>query len=173
VCSKFSAVSHGSCHPAPVDIARSIEQSFEKSEGVAVGVKRSDRQRELERAMRAHPAGSALGAAGVDGRPHPDAPLGRPPLRLTGRGRRLVAVLGLAAGVGAATLVSSALDGSAASGLHLAGQSSVVVGSGDTLWSIASSVAAGHDVRAVVDRIQEVNGLRGSDLVPGQVLRLP
>jgi nucleoid-associated protein YgaU len=49
----------------------------------------------------------------------------------------------------------------------------VVVRSGDTLWSIASSVAGAHDVRQVVDRIQQVNGLRGSDLVPGQVLRLP
>jgi nucleoid-associated protein YgaU len=84
-----------------------------------------------------------------------------------------VAVLGLAAGVGAAALAGSAVGGGPGEGLHLAGQSSVVVRSGDTLWSIASSVAGGHDVRAVVDRIQELNGLRGSDLAPGQVLRLP
>jgi nucleoid-associated protein YgaU len=95
------------------------------------------------------------------------------PLRLTARGRRLVAVLGLAAGVGAAALVGSALDGGRDDGLHLAGQSSVVVRSGDTLWSIASSVAGGRDVREVVDRIQALNGMRGSDLAPGQVLRLP
>jgi nucleoid-associated protein YgaU len=124
--------------------------------------------------MRAHPAGSALlrpdrtgRGAGLDASPE------RVPLRLTARGRRLAAVLGLTAGVGAAALVGSALDGGQGAGLHLAGQSSVVVGSGDTLWSIASSVAADHDVREVLDRIQQLNGLRGSDLVPGQVLRLP
>ena len=94
-------------------------------------------------------------------------------MRLTARGRRLVAVLVLSAGFGAAALVNSVLAGSPAAALHLAGQSSVVVRSGDTLWSIASSVAAGHDVREVVDRIQEVNRLADSTLVPGQVLRLP
>ena len=133
---------------------------------------RSDRQWQIERAMRAHPAGSALRRSGP-GEVDPGASPERVPVRLTARGRRLVAVLGLAAGVGAAALVGSAAGGGSGDGLHLAGQSSVVVRPGDTLWSIASSVAAGHDVRAVVDRIQEVNGLRGSDVTPGQLLRLP
>lgn len=137
-----------------------------------MGTMRSDRQYQIERAMRVHPAGSALrrtGPRGCDPLASPE----RVPVRLTARGRRLVAVLGLTAGVGAAALVGSAAGGGPGDGLHLAGQSSVVVRSGDTLWSIASSIAAGHDVRAVVDRIQELNGLRGSDLAPGQVLRLP
>jgi len=137
-----------------------------------VSTRRSDRQWQIERAMRAHPAGSALGRSRPGGS-DPGASPERVPVRLTARGRRLVAVLGLAAGVGAAALVGSAAGGGSGDGLHLAGQSSVVVRSGDTLWSIASSVAAGHDVRAVVDRIQEVNGLRGSDVTPGQLLRLP
>jgi hypothetical protein len=34
-------------------------------------------------------------------------------------------------------------------------------------------VADGEDVRAVVDHIQELNQMTGSDVVPGQVLRLP
>ena len=139
-----------------------------------MSTRRSDRQWQIERAMRAHPAGSALRRAGAGLRgSDPGASPERIPVRLTARGRRLVAVLGLATGVGVAGLVGSAVGGGAGEGLHLAGQSSVVVRSGDTLWSIASSVAAGHDVRAVVDRIQELNGLRGSELVPGQVLRLP
>jgi LysM repeat protein len=50
----------------------------------------------------------------------------------------------------------------------------VVVEQGDSLWSIAASVAGeGDDVRAVVDRIQELNGLSGSAVLPGQVLELP
>jgi nucleoid-associated protein YgaU len=79
----------------------------------------------------------------------------------------------VAAGVGLASVVGSALGGGQAGGLHLAGQSSVVVRPGDTLWSLASAVAGDDDVRVVVDRIREVNGLRSSDLRPGQVLVLP
>jgi len=48
-----------------------------------------------------------------------------------------------------------------------------VVQPGDTLWSIAGSLGGDDDVRAVVDEIQELNGLEGSALVPGQVLVLP
>jgi LysM repeat protein len=44
---------------------------------------------------------------------------------------------------------------------------------GDTLWSIATSVAGEGDVRDVVARIRQVNGLDGTVLVPGEVLRLP
>jgi nucleoid-associated protein YgaU len=81
-------------------------------------------------------------------------------------------VLVLAGGVGLTAAVGSLVQ-SGAGGLHLAGESSVVVESGDTLWSIATTVAGSDDVRAVVDRIQELNGLDGADLVPGQVLLLP
>ena len=58
-------------------------------------------------------------------------------------------------------------------GLRLAGVSSVVVHEGDTLWSIATSLGGDGDVRAVIDEIQRLNGLEGTDLVPGQVLDLP
>jgi LysM repeat protein len=44
---------------------------------------------------------------------------------------------------------------------------------GDTLWSIASSLDGNRDVRTVVDEIQELNGLRGADVRPGQILLLP
>jgi LysM repeat protein len=47
------------------------------------------------------------------------------------------------------------------------------VHSGDTLWSIAESLAPDTDPRDVVDALQEVNGLSGASLVPGQVLLLP
>ena len=94
------------------------------------------------------------------------------PVRLTRRGRRLVVALVLAAGVGGAALGREFLAPDP--GLHLAGESSVVVEQGDTVWSIAGEVAGpGQDVRAVVDAIQELNDLEGSALVVGQVLRLP
>jgi nucleoid-associated protein YgaU len=134
-----------------------------------------DRRAALERSLRAHPAGRALRGPVVA----PVSPAARAvaphpaPLRLTARGRRLAGALALAAGVGAAALVGDLVHGSGGNGLHLAGQSSVVVHAGDTLWSIATSVAGDDDVRGVVDRIREVNGLHGSDLVPGQVLVLP
>jgi nucleoid-associated protein YgaU len=127
------------------------------------------RRQELERAMRAHPAGSALRRRGRVQEPV----VPRTPLRLTARGRRLVAVLALAAGVGLTALVGGALQGGDRGAIHLAGQSSVVVQPGDTLWSIASSLAGEQDVREVVARIREVNGLSRSDLAAGQVLRLP
>jgi nucleoid-associated protein YgaU len=137
------------------------------------------RQREIERAMRAHPAGRALRSRAA-GYPPPGADGALPegcvapgPLRLTARGRRLAVSLAVAGGVGAAALVHGLLPGDGARGLHLAGETSVVVHPGDSLWSIASSVAGDDDVRVVVDRIREVNGLHGSDLVPGEVLRLP
>jgi nucleoid-associated protein YgaU len=77
----------------------------------------------------------------------------------------LVGSLGLATAAGL-------LDGGSGD-LRLAGESSVVVESGDTLWSIATAVAGTDDVRVVVDRIRQLNGLQSADLVPGQVLRLP
>jgi nucleoid-associated protein YgaU len=95
-----------------------------------------------------------------------------PRLRLTTRGRVVAAALALAAATGAVAL-TGALASGPADGLHLEGQSSVVVRPGDTLWSIASSVAGEDDVRQVVARIRQVNGLRGTVLVPGEVVRLP
>jgi nucleoid-associated protein YgaU len=96
-----------------------------------------------------------------------------PGLRLTRRARRLGVVLGLAVGVVLGSWVGSALAGGE-EGLRLAGDVSVVVEQGDTLWSIAAAVAGQEDdVRAVVAEIKERNGLQDATLVPGQVLVLP
>jgi len=96
------------------------------------------------------------------------------PLRLTERGRRVVAGLSIAIGlsIAAGTVVTIEL-GSADGGLQLAGASTVVVEPGDTLWSIARSVAPDEDTRAVVDAIVELNGLDSVDLLPGAELQLP
>jgi nucleoid-associated protein YgaU len=93
-------------------------------------------------------------------------------LRLTRRARRLAVVLALAAGVALGSWIGPLLDGDAGD-LRLAGESSVIVQSGDTLWSIATSLQGDGDVRALVDEIQRINDLDGGALVPGQVLQLP
>jgi LysM repeat protein len=49
----------------------------------------------------------------------------------------------------------------------------VVVRSGDTLWSIASKHSGSNDVQDTIDQISEVNHLHGAALAPGQRLRVP
>jgi nucleoid-associated protein YgaU len=92
-------------------------------------------------------------------------------LRLTRRARRLAVVLALAVGVALGSWLGPLLGGG--DELRLAGESSVVVQSGDTLWSIAGEIERDGDVRGLIDRIQELNGLSDAVLVPGQILRLP
>lgn len=48
------------------------------------------------------------------------------------------------------------------------------VQSGDTLWEIAGAMAEpSEDVRSVIGRIKDLNGLRSSSIQQGQVLLLP
>ncbi|NDI47311.1 LysM peptidoglycan-binding domain-containing protein, partial [Goekera deserti] len=97
------------------------------------------------------------------------------PVRLTRRGRRLVAVLGVTGALGLGVLAAPVVADAVPSGpgMVLAGESRVVVRPGDTLWSIAVGHAPQDDPRAVVHAIQQLNDLDGAGLVPGQVLRLP
>ena len=94
-------------------------------------------------------------------------------MRLTRRGRRLVAGLSVAACIGVALVTASPVGGGGSIGLEPAGGASIVVRSGDTLWSIAGEVAPEEDRRAVVDAIVEANDLDGVGIVPGQLLQLP
>ncbi len=48
------------------------------------------------------------------------------------------------------------------------------VQAGDTLWDIAATATAdGGDVRGAVHDLRRLNGLDGSVIVPGQVIRVP
>ncbi len=49
----------------------------------------------------------------------------------------------------------------------------VTVAPGDTLWSIAEHAEPGADVRAVVERIKDLNGLGGDSIQAGVALRVP
>ncbi len=55
-----------------------------------------------------------------------------------------------------------------------AGSTTVVVQQGDTLWDIAVRHGpASADPRATVARIRQANGIAGSLIYPGDVLRVP
>jgi nucleoid-associated protein YgaU len=121
----------------------------------------------------------AAGSRPASGRPRgpvaPGSPARRSPragIRLTRRARLLAGVLVLALGVAIGSWLGPLLAGSDGD-LRLAGVQSVVVQPGDTLWSIAGEVAGNGDVRETVDRLQELNGLSGTVLMPGQILELP
>ncbi len=92
-------------------------------------------------------------------------------VRLTARGRLVVAlgVLALAVGI-AGWAWFGAASASTPSPAHAA-PVQVVVHDGDTLWSIASQVAPGVDPRLEVDALRHLNHLGTSALSPGQVLR--
>ena len=49
----------------------------------------------------------------------------------------------------------------------------VMVGEGDTLWGIASEVAAPGETRAVMHEIQQLNALSSSGVALGQELAIP
>lgn len=96
---------------------------------------------------------------------------GERPLRLTRRGRVVVAALSLLLMAGAGVLGSrAAADGPASAPVverH-------VVTPGETLWGIAASVARpGQDVRDVVVELQKLNGMGDSSLVAGEELVVP
>jgi hypothetical protein len=49
----------------------------------------------------------------------------------------------------------------------------ITVAPGDTLWSLATRVSDGGDVRALVDEIASVNSLAGASVEAGQKIRIP
>ena len=96
-------------------------------------------------------------------------------IRLTGRGRLILVLvvstlLVVAFSIGRA---SSTATGGAAGHAEPAQFRHVVVQPGDTLWSIARQSVPGADPRVTVQRLIDLNGLRGTAVVPGQQLRLP
>lgn len=97
-------------------------------------------------------------------------------LRLTTRGRRVLAALA-AAPIVLAIAIGAISGGSAiASSDHGAAEErfvTVTVAAGDTLWGIASAVAGDADVRDVVIELASLNGLQSTDVTPGQELSVP
>jgi nucleoid-associated protein YgaU len=95
-------------------------------------------------------------------------------IRLNRRGRlaRTFVVLSLAIVLGS---VVSAKAGAGTDAAPAATGSfiTVTVAPGDTVWSLATRLAGGSDVRALVSEIIEVNSLNSVDVATGQKLRIP
>ena len=108
----------------------------------------------------------------------------RPSAGLTRRGRlaRTLLVLSLSVVLGAGFAMNAGA-GDALSAAKINGSSDsvnaaksyvvVTVASGETLWSLASAMADGGDVQALVADIASANSLKGVDVTAGQKLRIP
>ncbi|MFJ5861402.1 LysM peptidoglycan-binding domain-containing protein [Pseudarthrobacter sp. NPDC092439] len=104
------------------------------------------------------------------------APL--PPLRLTRRGR--VVLIGIPLILLAALLLSMAgffnspaKASDSAADLVATPTVTVTVQPGQSLWSIAGSLAPDRDARDVVADIVQLNNLSGGPVIPGQQLFVP
>ena len=94
----------------------------------------------------------------------------RPRLRLTARGRFVLVVL---PAVLAATAALVSVAPALAQAQPTLPSRTVVVGTGDTLWSIAERIAPGADPRDVVAAIERANDLSGAAVQAGERLVLP
>ena len=116
----------------------------------------------------------ATGAPAQRGTRAPSGPSTR--LRLTVRGRRVLAVL---AALPAVIALSAAVIGGGAAlasrdaGAPAGSFSTVTVAAGDSLWSIAEAVAPERDPRDVVDEIVRLNALDTVVVQAGQSIAIP
>ncbi len=134
--------------------------------GIVIGLERDCQGPGPWDALRVRPAGGTARAAAVSGARRRGA------VRLTRRGRWAVTVA-LTFLILAAALV---LGGASTATRHAGSPEPVSVlevEEGQTLWGIASEVAAPGEVREMVYRIRELNSLPSSSLVEGQKLAIP
>jgi LysM domain len=130
------------------------------------------------------PADSRRGSTGLAGvsrgssAPRP-APVTAPaPLRLTRRGRLVVAAILLLLATIAITVASMTISGAQAAnhgrpGGGYAGMHQIVVQPGQTLWSIAAQAEPSADPRQVVAQIMTANSMASSAVQAGELLWVP
>ncbi|MGH3464766.1 MAG: LysM peptidoglycan-binding domain-containing protein [Kribbellaceae bacterium] len=98
----------------------------------------------------------------------------RPALRLTRRGRRLVTAVSALVFGAAVFVVGQQAVASINDEPRFTRTTSVQVGAGQNLWSIAEETNPGVDPRVVIEEIADLNGLRSAaDVIPGQTLVVP
>ena len=105
---------------------------------------------------------------------------GRGPVRLTRRGRIVVAAALTVLSLLVVTLAwlavaarAQAADGGLRPGAVYRNLTSVVVHPGQSLWSIASRAEPTADPRLVMQQIIDLNALHGTSIEPGQHLWVP
>jgi len=96
----------------------------------------------------------------------------RSTVRLTRRGRLVVFVTSLVAALGCILGLAGGAVGTDEAGEQPPTRI-VVVGTGETLWGLASEIAEDGDVRSAMREIQELNALDTASLQAGQKLRVP
>jgi LysM domain len=96
-------------------------------------------------------------------------------LRLTRRGRIVLAVLAVLTVCGLFVAGASAAQASGPTAAHGTGGAAqrVIVQPGDTLWSIAQSAAPNADARTIVQEILQANRLTTASISAGQRLWVP
>ena len=99
-----------------------------------------------------------------------------PPLRLTRRGRIVVAVAAALVLAALSLVIASAAQATNHPVSSRAGQqglAQVTVRSGQSLWSVAENADPAADTRVVIQQIIELNGLTGNVVFAGQRLWVP
>jgi nucleoid-associated protein YgaU len=101
-------------------------------------------------------------------------------VRLTRRGRRVVAGFVLGVIIVVVTVLWMSVAGSVQASSHAGapgsayrGMTQVVVQPGQTLWSIATAAEPSGNLWAVVQQIINVNALNGAEIQSGQLLWVP
>jgi hypothetical protein len=133
--------------------------------------------------VRTRPEDESVALAGRAPRPagsaRPAAVTASAPIRLTQRGRAVVAVLVVIIATVAVTVASLAAAGGAQASNHgrpgagYAGLRQIVVQPGQTLWSIAAQAEPSADPRLVVAEIMTANAMTSTVIEAGQLLWVP
>ncbi len=151
------------------------------SAGLPSGPGRASVGRHAVDAAAANPAPVLAGVIVGSPRPRvrPMAGTPRTRLRLTRRGRVVVATLVITGVTLVALLITLVASGGAQATNHgqaragYQGMHKIVVQPGQTLWSIASAAEPSADPRTVVQEIMSANALAGPTVIAGQLLWVP
>jgi len=162
---RAASVRRASMQAASMQAVSMPPGSVRAARGSRVSVQAASLQRASVQAVRvARPAGQARPGG----------------LRLTRRGRRVVAVFAMLMAIVAATLIwASAAGGARTSGHDLQpssgyrGMTEIVVRPGQTLWSIAAAAEPSANPWTVVQQIIDANALSGTQVRAGQLLWVP
>jgi len=164
---------------SPAGSLISIQQVTGTAPPAGAGAERIARAAGPARPVPARPVPARLGRPVLVGRPvsAPRAPGGVPSrrIRLTRRGRIVVAALAVVAACGLFVAAASAAQASSPAAAHAATGSGqrIIVQPGSTLWSIAENADPHADARIVVQEMLRANRLKTADITAGQRLWVP